>query len=172
MVLNVGKRLAHLLHERYGVRRLHLLWQISDRYILWHRDMSRRGLLQPCYYLKHGRFTCAVFPDKGYLVLAVDDVRYVVEERAGAEFNAEILNGYHKPGRLYAGGTVWVVSVFAGDGSEEGYLAEKFRAVEVGSGSVDRRPRQEVGNSREIRALVEVAVKCHRLSGCILYADQ
>ena len=83
----MGESLADLLHHGQFVGCNHVLGQVADGYVRRNCNRAGCGLLQTGYNFKHGRFSGAVFADKGYLVLVVDYIADVVEKRFCTELN-------------------------------------------------------------------------------------
>ncbi len=85
-LLYVRKHLAHLLGHRERVFKHHLLRQIAYGNTVGNHNVAASRLLQPCYDLEHGAFTSTVLAHKGYLVLGVYYVVYIIEKQLRAEF--------------------------------------------------------------------------------------
>ncbi len=94
-LLNVSKHFTGLFDKCRRVGKHHLLRQIAYCHTLRYGHSAFGGLLQSGYYFKHGALAGTVFADKGYFVIGIYYVVYVIEEFLSAELYRQIVDRYH-----------------------------------------------------------------------------
>lgn len=86
------KGLRCLLEDRATILSHHVLRQITDGTILWHRHRSTGSTLHPCKNFKQSTLAGTILPHKSNAVLGINNKRNVFKESRSSKFNSQSIN--------------------------------------------------------------------------------